>query len=78
MSYMMTLSHGQLDTMTTERPGLEPPEELTVRLGISTCLLGENVRVNGGHCRNTFLVEELGPHVTWRPVWHGRCRPGPV
>ncbi|MDJ0974874.1 MAG: DUF523 and DUF1722 domain-containing protein [Planctomycetota bacterium] len=66
MSFLMALSHGQLDTMTA--PGLEPPEELTVRVGVSTCLLGENVRINGGHCRNTFLVEDLGKHVTWRPV----------
>ncbi len=49
-------------------PGQEPPEMLDVRLGVSTCLLGENVRFNGGHCKNAFLTEHLGPHVTWRPV----------
>src|SRR5688572_20097292 len=36
-----------------------------IRLGISTCLLGENVRYDGGHKRDAFLVEELGPYVEW-------------
>lgn len=40
----------------------------TLRLGISRCLLGENVRYDGGHKRNHFLVEELGQYVQWVPV----------
>src|SRR5437867_13293599 len=39
-----------------------------VRIGISSCLLGETVRYDGGHKRNTFLVEILGPQVEWVPV----------
>jgi uncharacterized protein YbgA (DUF1722 family)/uncharacterized protein YbbK (DUF523 family) len=39
-----------------------------IRLGVSSCLLGEEVRYNGGHARNNFLIHELGPHVTWFPV----------
>ena len=35
------------------------------RLGVSSCLLGEPVRFNGGHCRSRFLTDELGPHVDW-------------
>ncbi len=37
------------------------------RLGVSSCLLGEPVRFNGGHSRSRFLTDELGPHVDWAP-----------
>lgn len=36
-----------------------------IRLGISACLLGEPVRFDGGHKRDPFLVESLGPFVEW-------------
>jgi uncharacterized protein YbgA (DUF1722 family)/uncharacterized protein YbbK (DUF523 family) len=39
-----------------------------IRLGISTCLLGENVRYDGGHKLDRFLVETLGRYVQWVPV----------
>jgi len=39
-----------------------------VRLGISSCLLGENVRFDGGHKRDPFLVEAFGKYVEWTPV----------
>ncbi len=39
-----------------------------LRIGISQCLLGENVRHDGGHKRDGFLIETLGPHVEWVPV----------
>jgi len=39
-----------------------------VRIGISACLLGEEVRFDGGHKRDSFLTEILGPHVQWVPV----------
>lgn len=39
-----------------------------LRIGISTCLLGESVRFDGGHKRDTFLLHTLGPHVEWVPV----------
>ncbi len=39
-----------------------------LRLGISTCLLGENVRYNGGHQYDPYLVETLGQYVEWVPV----------
>lgn len=38
------------------------------RLGISSCLLGSNVRYDGGHKRNAFLLETLGRHVDWVSV----------
>jgi uncharacterized protein YbgA (DUF1722 family)/uncharacterized protein YbbK (DUF523 family) len=37
------------------------------RVGASSCLLGEEVRYNGGHKRYRFLTGELGPHVDWVP-----------
>jgi len=38
------------------------------RIGISQCLLGENVRYDGGHKRDSVLIETLGRHVEWIPV----------
>jgi uncharacterized protein YbgA (DUF1722 family)/uncharacterized protein YbbK (DUF523 family) len=38
------------------------------RVGISTCLLGENVRYNGGHARDRFLTDTFGEFVEWAPV----------
>lgn len=38
------------------------------RLGISTCLLGENVRYDGGHRHEPFLTETFGRFVEWVPV----------
>jgi uncharacterized protein YbbK (DUF523 family) len=38
------------------------------RLGISSCLLGEEVRWDGQHKREPFLVDGLGPLVEWVPV----------
>ena len=35
------------------------------RVGISACLLGDEVRFDGGHKRNPFLTEVLAPHVEW-------------
>jgi uncharacterized protein YbbK (DUF523 family)/uncharacterized protein YbgA (DUF1722 family) len=37
------------------------------RIGVSSCLLGEEVRFNGGHKRCRFLTDGLGPHVDWVP-----------
>jgi uncharacterized protein YbgA (DUF1722 family)/uncharacterized protein YbbK (DUF523 family) len=39
-----------------------------VRIGISSCLLGERVRFDGNHKRDAFLAEVFGRHVTWVPV----------
>lgn len=37
-------------------------------MGISSCLLGEQVRFDGGHKRDRFLTDELGKYVEWVPV----------
>jgi uncharacterized protein YbgA (DUF1722 family)/uncharacterized protein YbbK (DUF523 family) len=44
------------------------PLNSSIRIGISTCLLGEAVRHNGGHKRDPYLVETLGQMVEWVPV----------
>ena len=46
----------------------EPGKEIPLRVGISTCLLGENVRFDGGHKRDRFFAEMLGKHFEWVPV----------
>jgi uncharacterized protein YbbK (DUF523 family) len=39
-----------------------------IKLGISTCLLGENVRYDGGHKLDRFLTDTLGAYVDYVPV----------
>jgi uncharacterized protein YbgA (DUF1722 family)/uncharacterized protein YbbK (DUF523 family) len=41
--------------------------EVRPRVGVSSCLLGEEVRFNGGHKRYRFLTDDLGPYVDWVP-----------
>jgi uncharacterized protein YbgA (DUF1722 family)/uncharacterized protein YbbK (DUF523 family) len=42
--------------------------ERKIKLGISTCLLGENVRFDGGHKLDRFLTDTLGQYVEYVPV----------
>ena len=39
-----------------------------IRIGISACLLGEQVRFDGGHKLDHYLKETLGSFVEWVPV----------
>jgi uncharacterized protein YbbK (DUF523 family)/uncharacterized protein YbgA (DUF1722 family) len=39
-----------------------------LRVGISACLLGQEVRYNGGHKRDAFLTDTLGRYVEWVAV----------
>ena len=39
-----------------------------IRVGISSCLLGEAVRFDGGHKRDPFLTDTFGRFVEWVPV----------
>jgi uncharacterized protein YbgA (DUF1722 family)/uncharacterized protein YbbK (DUF523 family) len=39
-----------------------------IPIGISTCLLGQNVRYNGGHALDRFLRDTLGKYVLYVPV----------
>jgi uncharacterized protein YbbK (DUF523 family) len=40
----------------------------TLRIGISACLLGEEVRYDGGHRRVSFLTDSLAGWVECVPV----------
>jgi uncharacterized protein YbgA (DUF1722 family)/uncharacterized protein YbbK (DUF523 family) len=58
--------------------GVRQPEDLatsegahiarSIRVGISSCLLGETVRFDGGHKRDAFLTGTFGRFVEWVPV----------
>ncbi|MBN2060624.1 MAG: DUF523 and DUF1722 domain-containing protein [Deltaproteobacteria bacterium] len=39
-----------------------------IRLGVSTCLLGENVRFDGGHKHDRFITDTLGQYLDFVPV----------
>lgn len=39
-----------------------------MKIGISTCLLGEKVRYDGGHKHDRYLTDILGKYVTYVPV----------
>jgi uncharacterized protein YbgA (DUF1722 family)/uncharacterized protein YbbK (DUF523 family) len=39
-----------------------------VKIGVSACLLGENVRYDGGHKWDRFLTDTLGQYVEYVPV----------
>ncbi len=43
------------------------PQPVRPRIGVSSCLLGEQVRFNGGHSRCRFLTDQLDPYVDWVP-----------
>jgi uncharacterized protein YbgA (DUF1722 family)/uncharacterized protein YbbK (DUF523 family) len=41
---------------------------LPTRIGVSRCLLGEEVRYDGGHKLDRFLTDVLGRYVEWVPI----------
>jgi uncharacterized protein YbgA (DUF1722 family)/uncharacterized protein YbbK (DUF523 family) len=43
-------------------------EDADVRIGISACLLGERVRFDGGHKRDSFLIGTFGKFVRYIPL----------
>lgn len=49
--------------MTNHKPFSDQPT-----IGISACLLGHNVRYDGGHKRDRFIVETLGRYIEFLPV----------
>jgi uncharacterized protein YbgA (DUF1722 family)/uncharacterized protein YbbK (DUF523 family) len=44
------------------------PAAAPLRIGVSACLLGQEVRFDGGHKRSDFLVDIFGPFVEFVPV----------
>jgi uncharacterized protein YbgA (DUF1722 family)/uncharacterized protein YbbK (DUF523 family) len=47
---------------------MSEPAGPPIRIGISSCLLGEKVRYDGGHKRDVYLVDTFGRFVEWVPV----------
>ena len=45
-----------------------PKKPPTIRLGVSSCLLGEAVRYDGGHKRDRIVRSVLGRFAEWVPV----------
>jgi uncharacterized protein YbgA (DUF1722 family)/uncharacterized protein YbbK (DUF523 family) len=48
--------------------GVVSTSERPIRLGVSSCLLGDEVRFDGGHKRDRFVTDLLGRFVEWVPV----------
>jgi uncharacterized protein YbbK (DUF523 family) len=46
----------------------ENREHGPIRLGVSSCLLGAEVRYDGGHKRDRYLAEVIGDYFEWVPV----------
>jgi len=46
----------------------EPVSNRPIRVGISSCLLGQKVRYDGGHKRDRFATDVLEPFIEWVPM----------
>jgi uncharacterized protein YbgA (DUF1722 family)/uncharacterized protein YbbK (DUF523 family) len=53
--------------MATAAPTWRSPG-LPIRVGVSSCLLGEEVRYDGGHQKDAYITGVLAPFFTWVPV----------
>ena len=47
-------------------------ESEPISIGISSCLLGQKVRYDGGHKRDRYLNGVLGQWMTWVPYLEGQ------
>lgn len=47
---------------------IRPVDTDPIRIGVSSCVIGEEVRWNGGHSRQRYLTDMLGPFVEYVPV----------
>ncbi len=45
-----------------------PADTTPIRIGISSCLLGQKVRYDGGHKHDRYLTDTLGNYFEWVPV----------
>jgi uncharacterized protein YbgA (DUF1722 family)/uncharacterized protein YbbK (DUF523 family) len=58
--------------VTDAREPHSPPAwrspDLEIKIGISSCLLGEAVRYDGGHQKDAYVTGTLSRHFTWVPV----------
>ncbi len=68
MSQAGSTSRDAAATPATDDAARVPAPSIDVRIGISSCLLGERVRFDGGHKCDRFLSATLGRFVTFVPV----------
>lgn len=54
--------------MASASPEPGPAADTPIPIGVSACLLGSEVRYDGGHKRDGFLVETFGRYVQWVSV----------
>jgi uncharacterized protein YbgA (DUF1722 family)/uncharacterized protein YbbK (DUF523 family) len=47
---------------------MSPVQSPEIRVGVSACLLGDEVRYNGGHARDRYVVDTLAEHFTFVKV----------
>ena len=52
----------------TPQAGLLRQDSRPIRVGISSCLLGNEVRYDGGHKRDRYLTDTLSNFFEWVPV----------
>ncbi|HSB78148.1 MAG TPA: DUF523 and DUF1722 domain-containing protein [Candidatus Methylomirabilis sp.] len=52
----------------TPQTGLPGQDSRPIRVGISSCLLGNEVRYDGGHKRDRYLTDTLSRFFEWVPV----------
>lgn len=46
---------------------MDPTDIVRIPVGISSCLLGENVRYDGGHKQHSYVQQTLGEYFEFRP-----------
>ncbi|MDA2978957.1 MAG: DUF523 and DUF1722 domain-containing protein [Actinomycetota bacterium] len=47
---------------------IQPTQQARIRIGVSSCIIGEEVRYNGGHSRQRYLTDVLAQFVEYVPV----------
>jgi uncharacterized protein YbgA (DUF1722 family)/uncharacterized protein YbbK (DUF523 family) len=53
------------DAREPDSPPAWRSPDLEIKIGISSCLLGETVRYDGGHRKDAYVTGALSRHVTW-------------
>jgi uncharacterized protein YbgA (DUF1722 family)/uncharacterized protein YbbK (DUF523 family) len=68
---MSKLENSQVNIQTSrghEMTNPPSPPRGAIRIGVSACVVGQEVRFNGGHKRSRFVSDELGAKVAFVPV----------
>ncbi|MDE0882668.1 MAG: DUF523 and DUF1722 domain-containing protein [Myxococcota bacterium] len=60
--------NGLTDYLQREKDYIMQTSQLKPKVGISSCLMGQAVRYNGGHQRNNYVMDVLAKHVELVPV----------